>query len=182
MTTDSYWVYDGPMSDQVNLGLLVLRCCLGLFLAVHGLNKIFGASGLSGTASWFAGIGFKWPAAQARLAAATEIGAGLMLALGLLTPLAAAGIIGVMIVAIVVAHWKVGFFVFHAGQGWELRATIAVAALAVGMIGPGEWSVDDAIGFSPDGWLPLGIAAGVGLGSALVQLGLCYRPSPKGGA
>lgn len=182
MTTDSYWVYDGPMSDQVNLGLLVLRCCLGLFLAVHGLNKIFGASGLSGTASWFAGIGFKWPAAQARLAAATEIGAGLMLALGLLTPLAAAGIIGVMIVAIVVAHWKVGFFVFHAGQGWEYCATIAVAALAVGMIGPGEWSVDDAIGFSPDGWLPLGIAAGVGLGSALVQLGLCYRPSPKGGA
>ena len=73
----------------------------------------------------------RWPRWQARLAATTEVGAGVLLAVGLLTPLAAAGVIGVMIVAIVVAHWKVGFFIFKEGQGWEYCASIAVAAGSV---------------------------------------------------
>ena len=165
------------LSEQANAGLLGLRLCLGLFLAYHGYNKIFGANGLSGTSAWFAGIGFKWPALQARLAATTEIGSGLLLAAGLLTPLAAAGVIGIMLVAIVVAHWKVGFFVFLAGQGWEYCATIAIAALAVGAMGPGAWSVDRIIDFDPSGWTPLVVAATLGIGSALVQLLLCYRPT-----
>ncbi|MFM7872052.1 MAG: DoxX family protein, partial [Actinomycetota bacterium] len=116
------------LDDQFDAGMLVLRACLGLFLAYHGYNKIFGGGGLKGTASWFGGIGFKWPNWQARLAATTEIGAGLLLAVGFLTPLAGAGIIGVMLVAIVVAHWKVGFFVFLPNQGWEYCATIAIGA------------------------------------------------------
>lgn len=163
-------------ADQVDAGLLVLRLCLGLFLVVHGYNKIFGASGLSGTAAWFSSIGFKWPALQARLAAATEIGAGLMFAVGLITPFAAAGIIGIMLVAIVVAHWKIGFFVFHPGQGWEYCATIALGALAVGMIGPGSWSIDHVIDFSPAGWNPLLLTAIVGVASACIQLAIAYRP------
>jgi putative oxidoreductase len=166
--------------DQMNTGLLLLRLCLGLFLAYHGVNKIFGTNGLSGTAAWFSNIGFKWPSAQARIAALTEIGAGLLFAIGLLTSVASAGIIGIMIVAIVVAHWKVGFFVFHPGQGWEYCATIAVGALAVGMIGPGDFSVDNIIDFMPSGWTPLALALGIGVGSALAQLLICYRPSnPK---
>ena len=82
------------LTDQTNFGLLILRLCLGLFLAYHGYNKVFGKGGLTGTASWFGSIGFKWPMWQARLAASTESGAGLLLALGLLTPLAGAGMIG----------------------------------------------------------------------------------------
>lgn len=167
----------GMSVDQVNTGLLLLRLCLGLFLAYHGVNKIFGPNGLSGTAAWFSSIGFKWPSAQARIAALTEIGAGLLLALGLLTPLAAAGTIGIMIVAIVVAHWKVGFFVFLPGQGWEYCATIAIGALAIGIIGPGEWSVDNMINFGPSGWTPFAITLVVGVGSALMQLLISYRPS-----
>jgi len=163
--------------DQLNTGILLLRLCLGLFLACHGVNKIFGPNGLSGTAAWFSSIGFRWPSAQARIAAITEIGTGLLLALGLVTPVAAAGIIGIMIVAIVVAHWRVGFFVFHPGQGWEYCATIAVGALAVGIIGPGEWSLDNVIDFTPSGWTPLAITLGIGVGSAVLQLLLCYRPA-----
>jgi putative oxidoreductase len=169
--------------DPVNAGLLVLRLCLGLFLAYHGYNKIFGPNGLSGTAAWFASIGFKWPAAQARIAAATEIGAGIMFAAGLVTPLASAGIIGIMIVAIVVAHWKVGFFVFHPGQGWEYCATIAIGAASVAMIGPGAWSIDhvidiSVIDISPSGWTSTLIAVIVGVGSAGAQLAVSYRPRP----
>ena len=52
--------------DQLNLGLLILRLVLGLFLAYHGYNKVFGKGGLSGTASWFASMGMKWPKWQAR--------------------------------------------------------------------------------------------------------------------
>ena len=96
---------------QLDLGLLVLRVVFGVFLAYHGYNKVFGGGGLAGTAGWFGSIGMKWPLWQARLAAATEVGAGLLFAFGLFTAFAAAGIIGVMLVAIVVAHWKVGFCV-----------------------------------------------------------------------
>lgn len=164
-------------SDQLDAGLLILRLCLGLFLAYHGYNKIFGGGGLRGTASWFGGIGFKWPQWQARLAAATEIGAGSMFAVGLLTPLAGAGIIGVMVVAIAVAHWKVGFFIFLPNQGWEYCATIAIGALAVGTMGPGQWSFDHSIDFSLDGWTGALVTGGIGLGGALLQLLISYRPT-----
>lgn len=163
--------------DQLNLGLLLLRLCLGLFLAYHGYNKVFGSGGLSGTAAWFSSIGFKWPALQARLAAATEIGAGSLFALGLLTPIAASGIIAIMVVAIVVAHWKVGFFVFLPNQGWEYCATIAIGAFAVSTMGPGAWSIDNAIDFAPHGWTSLVITAVVGLGASIAQLAICYRPT-----
>jgi putative oxidoreductase len=163
--------------DQLNLGLLLLRLCLGLFLAYHGYNKVFGSGGLSGTAAWFSSIGFKWPAVQARLAAATEIGAGSLFALGFLTPIAASGIIAIMVVAIVVAHWKVGFFVFLPNQGWEYCATIAIGAFAVSTMGPGAWSIDNAIDFTPHGWTSLVITAVVGLGASIAQLAICYQPT-----
>lgn len=169
--------FSGP--DQLNLGLLLLRLCLGLFLAYHGYNKVFGGGGLAGTAGWFGSIGMKWPKWQARAAATTEIGAGVMLAAGLLTPLAAAGVIGIMVVAIVVAHAKVGFFVFLPNQGWEYCATIAIGAAAVGIIGPGDWSVDNAIDFILEGWTGAVVAVGIGVAGAALQLVASYRPKPS---
>ena len=121
-------------------------------------------------------IGMKWPIWQARLAATTEIGAGLLFAAGLITPFAGAGIIGLMIVAIVVAHWKVGFFIFKPNQGWEYCASIAVVALAVSMIGPGRWSLDNVFDISFSGWWGGAIAGVLGTGGALAQLALSYRP------
>ena len=161
---------------QVNLALLVLRLVFGLFLAYHGYNKVFGGGGLKGTAGWFGTIGMRWPAWQARLAAATEIGAGLMFAAGILTPLAAAGMIGLMTVAIVVAHWKVGFFIFKPNQGWEYCASIAVVAASVGVMGPGEWSLDHAVDIAFTGWSGGVTAVAVGLGGAMLQLAISYRP------
>ena len=165
--------------QQLDLGLLVLRIIFGVFLAYHGYNKVFGAGGLKGTARWFGSIGMKWPRWQARIAAATEVGAGLMLAAGLITPLAAAGMIGIMVVAIVVEHWKVGFFVFKPNQGWEYCASIAVVALVVGMIGPGRWSLDHAAGIEWTGWTGALIAAAAGIGGAVAQLAISYRPEDK---
>lgn len=166
------------MADQLNLALLVLRLIFGLFLAYHGYNKVFGGGGLAGTARWFGSLGFKAPKLQAALAAGTEIGAGLLLAAGLLTPLAAAGVTAVMVVAIVSSHWKVGFFIFKKGEGWEYCASIAVAALAIGTVGAGEWSLDHAVDLHFHGWTGAIIAAAAGVGGALAQLAAFYRPKP----
>lgn len=159
--------------------LLVLRVVFGVFFALHGLNKIRG--GLDGTARWFAGIGMRSPALQARAAAFTEIGAGLALAVGLLTPLAAAGMVGVMVVATWVAHRKVGFFVFHEGQGWEYTVSIAVVAAFIGTVGPGRASLDHALGIhlhtALGGWSGAAIAIGLGLAAGIAQMVAFYRPA-----
>lgn len=164
--------------NQFNVGVLALRLVFGLFLAYHGYNKFFGPGGISGTVGWFDSIGLRWPAIQARVAALTEIGAGLLLAAGLITPFAAAGVIGVMIVAIVVAHWKVGFFIFKPNQGWEYCASIAVAAWAISAIGAGRYSLDHALGWFDSGsWTAPVIAGVLGIGGATLQLLVSYRPT-----
>ena len=162
--------------NHIDLGLLILRATFGLFLAYHGYNKVFGGGGLAGTASWFGSMGMKWPKLQARMAAATEIGAGLLLAVGLITPFAAAGIIGVMVVAIITCHWKVGFFVFLPNQGWEYCGTILLGGLAVGTMGAGDWSLDNALDITFNGWVGPVITAALGIGGGLLQLAVCYRP------
>jgi putative oxidoreductase len=164
--------------DPADLALLVVRLVFGLFLAAHGYNKVFGGGGLAGTARWFGSIGMRWPQLQARLAAFTELGAGLLFAAGLLTPLGAAGMIGVMTVASYAAH-RGNFFVFK--EGWEYTASIAVAAWAVATIGPGDISVDHAVGLdweAWDGWIGAVIAGVVGVAGAAAQLAICYRPQP----
>jgi putative oxidoreductase len=162
----------------IDLALLVVRVCFGLGLAAHGYNKVFGGGGLAGTAGWFGSIGMKWPKWQARLAAGTELGAGLLMALGLATPFAAAGFIGLMLVAIVVSHRQNGFFVFKPGQGWEYCASIAVVAWAIGTIGAGKYSIDHWIDKDVSGWTGALIAGVLGVGGGLLQLAVSYRP-PK---
>jgi putative oxidoreductase len=165
--------------QQFDVAVLILRLVFGVFLAVHGYNKFFGKGGLSGTSSWFGSIGMKWPKWQARTAATTEMGAGLFFAAGLLTPLAAGAMIALMIVAIWVAHRKVGFFVFRPGQGWEYCASIAVAAFCVAMMGAGRWSLDHAFGIHFRGWTGAVVAAVLGLGGATLHLVVSYRPESK---
>jgi putative oxidoreductase len=162
--------------DPVDVALLVVRLTFGLALAYHGYNKVFGGGGLSGTARWFGSIGMRWPNIQARLAASTEITAGLLFAAGLLTPFAAAGMIGVMAVATWAAHRHNGFFIFNAGQGWEYTVSIAVVAWAVATIGPGDASLDEAIDLHWTGWSGALIAGLLGIGAAVAQLTICYRP------
>jgi putative oxidoreductase len=163
--------------EPIDLALLVLRVVFGLFLVVHGINKVRG--GLAGVASWFASIGMRAPLLQARAAAATEIGAGLVFALGFLTPLAAAGMVGVMTVATWAAHRLNGFFIFNEGQGWEYTVSIAAVAFAVGAIGPGEISVDHALDLTVEGWTGAWIAGGVGLAAGVAQLVTFYRPTAR---
>lgn len=164
-------------ADQINLALLVVRLFFGVGLAYHGYNKVFGSGGLAGTTRWFGSIGMRWPHWQARAAATTEMGAGLLFAAGLITPFAAAGMIGVMVVAGWASHRKNGFFVFK--DGWEFTASIGVAAWAVATIGPGRFSLDAAFGITLDGWTGALVAGLLGVGGGVAQLALSYRPGAR---
>src|SRR3954451_18991352 len=94
-------------------GLLIIRLALGLILFAHGSQKLFGwfgGFGLDGTGGFFESIGHKPGRRMAMIAGLSEAGGGLMLVLGLLTPLAAAMVIGTMIVAAVSVHAKQGLW------------------------------------------------------------------------
>ena len=159
-----------PVVNNLNVALLFTRVYFGLAFAYHGYNKCFGPSGLKGTTGWFASLGLKWPHWQARIAATTEISCGIMLAVGLATPFAASGMIATMIVAIVLTHWKVGFFIFKKGEGWEYCASIAVTALAIATIGSGKYSIDHLLHKDVQNWTGLVIALALGVGGAVLQL------------
>lgn len=161
---------------HVDLGLLVLRLAIGLTLVAHGANKFFGGGRIPGTARWFESMGVRPARPNAVLAASTEVLAGLGVAAGLFTPVTAAGVIALMLVAIVVSHRKNGFFIFRPGQGWEYCAVLALAAFSIATIGAGQWSIDHALDLDVEGWTGAIIAAAVGLVAAGLQLAVCYRP------
>ncbi len=159
--------------------MLVLRVGVGLIFLAHGVKH---AGGRERTSNWFAGIGFRHPELQWFASTATELIVGVLLVAGFLTSLAAAGIIGIMFVAFWSVHRFVGFFVTaRPTEGWEYVATLALTGLALAMLGPGEYSLDHAVGLDDilDGWVGLGFAAG-GLAVAAGQLLLFWRPSPRG--
>lgn len=156
--------------------LLILRLCVGLTMSAHGYGKFFRGGRLPGTAGWFDSIGMKPGKVHALLAASTEVGAGLLLAAGLLTPLAAGAIVALMIVAGWTVHRDKGFFIV--ASGWEYNFILAVTAISIATLGPGKASIDHALGINGDldGWVGLAIATGVGVVSGVGLLLACYRP------
>lgn len=170
-----------PDSDSVNAALLLFRVAVGGVMLAHGINHVFGGGRIPGTARWFESLGMRPGVVHAWLASVTEIGAGALLVVGLLTPLTAAGVVGVMVVAWIINHLGNGFFIFRPGEGWEYVMVLTVAGLALGALGPGEWSLDEAIGWRDDlvGGTGLAIAGGAGGGGAFALLAACWRRPAK---
>lgn len=159
---------------DVDLGMLVLRLALGPMLFLHGLNKAAGAGGIGGTVRWFEGLGLRPAWLHARLAAATELGAGVLVTAGLLTGLGASAFVGLMAVATFTDHRGKGYFVFKGGCEYTLL--IGMVAVALAAVGPGAWSLDHALGLKLSGglWALAALVAGIGAAAAL--LASSYRP------
>ena len=104
------------LSTEIDLILFITRLVLGLTIFAHGWNKFFGGGQIPGTGRWFESIGVKKGKLNAYLAASTEISVGLMLAVGLLTTFASAGLIGLMLVAGWTVHRNNGFFIIKEGR------------------------------------------------------------------
>ena len=164
--------------EGLDIASLLLRLTVGSTILAHGLNHAFGGGKLPGTARWFASLGMRPAKLHALLATVTEIGAGGLLLLGLLTPLAAAAVVGTLMVALIANHIKNGFFIFRPGEGYEYVLMIIIVSLAIGALGGGEVSIDHALDIDDDldGWVGAGIAAAGALGGALV-LATSWRPT-----
>ncbi len=164
-------------ADQVNLGLLVLRVAVGVTMIAHGYNHIYRGGKIAGTGRWFESLGMKPGWLHAWLASVTELLAGTGLVVGLLTPWAAGALIGTMVVAWITNHLRAGFFVFRRPtEGWEYLMNLVAALFAIACLGPGEWSLDDAIDYQPTHWWSLIIALVIGVGGAASLLAVFWRP------
>ena len=165
----------------VDIALLVLRVIVGGTLAGHGTQKLFGwfgGSGLRGTAGGFEKLGYRPGLPMAFLAGLGESGGGALLALGLLTPLAAAAGIGVMLNAIISVHLPKGFW--NMKGGFEFPLTIATVFAAIGFSGPGRFSVDRSLGLHTSwqwgvGALALGCFSGIT--TLMLRVRAMRRPS-----
>lgn len=161
-----------------DLALLVLRVVVGSLFVGHGTAKLLGwfaGGGVSATADYFASLGYPRARTMAVLAGLTEVAAGAALATGLLTPLAAAALIGVMVNAGLAGHGDAGLW--SENDGYEYPLVLAVIAGAVALSGPGAHSLDDALGLDLAGGAWAAGAVAVGVVSALVLLGT-RRTSP----
>jgi putative oxidoreductase len=162
------------MTDADALALFLVRAVVGVTMIAHGLNHWRGGGRIEGTAQWFAGLGLRHGRLQAWLSVITEIGAGVLLLAGLITPLACAAVVSVMLIAGLLAHRPNGFFVFR--EGYEYVLVLATVSVALAILGPGRWSADAAAGIEITGWAGGGIALGAGAAAAAGLLATFWRP------
>lgn len=160
-----------PRRGTSDLGLLLLRVGLGVILVAHGLQNVFGlfnGPGINGYRDLLKTAGYQHPQVLAYVGSLTELIAGILLVIGLLTPLAAAGALGVSINVWLTADLaSPGFHFFVADKGQEYEMLLVLLAAVVALVGPGRYSMDGRRGWATrplvSSWLALvvGIAAGL---------------------
>jgi putative oxidoreductase len=131
----------------MDLGLLLLRLALAAILYLHATQKLFGwfsGPGLDRAGALFESLGQRPGRRMAQLAVACELSGSFLVAVGLVTPLGAAILAGVMLVAGGSLTLSKGT-VWNAAGGGEYPLVLAAFALVLGFAGPGAWSIDSAI-------------------------------------
>jgi putative oxidoreductase len=142
----SSWVQNVD-AGTLSAGLLVGRLVVGLGIAAHGSQKLFGwfgGRGPAGTAGYFESLGYRPGRLFAVMAGLGEFTSGLLILFGLLGPIGPALLLAVMIVAMMQSY-RNGFFAMN--DGVELPLLYAAAGIALAFTGPGRYSLDSALGF-----------------------------------
>jgi putative oxidoreductase len=165
---------------MINLAMLILRLTTGTLIAGHGAQKLFGWFGGGGpaeTEKMMEKMELRPAKVWAITAGAAEFGGGVLTALGLLNPMGPLGIISAMSVASLTAHW--GKPIWGQKGGAELPVTNIAVALAIGLGGPGRYSLDRALGVRL-GRVIVGLAAvGAGAGVAAAVSAPKVMPAPR---
>ncbi|MER5210579.1 DoxX family protein [Streptomyces sp. NPDC002838] len=163
----------------MDAGLLILRLVAGLLIAGHGVQKVsfrLGGNGLAGGTEEFRHDGFRGGRLTALAAGGSQIGAGLFLAAGLLTPAAAMAAMGVMTVASTV-KWRNGLWVQN--DGYEYPLVLVVVSAVLALTGPGRWSADHALGLTPwPLWISVAAVVVGPAGGLLTRVVLGRPPTP----
>lgn len=178
------WV-NRPLENQeiaMNLALFALRLIVGLLFVGHGAQKLFGSfggAGIEGTTATFEKVGLRPARVHAIAAGCAELGGGLLLVLGLLSPLAAAALIAVMTTAVITVHASNGLW--NTERGFEYNLVLVAVAFTVAAADSGAWSLDHALGLdlSGAGWALAALAVGLlgALGAVLGGRG--WEDSPR---
>ncbi len=131
----------------MDIGLLFARVVIGVLMAAHGSQKLFGwfnGYGLVGTGGFFEGLGYRPGRAFAAAAGVSEFVGGLLIAAGLLGPIGPAALIAVMIVAAVTVHLGKGLL--STSGGVEVPLLYGGLAAGLALTGFGRYSLDAALG------------------------------------
>jgi len=163
----------------MSYGILLIRVVVGLIIAGHGAQKLFGwwgGPGLRGVYGWLGSSRFRGGWAPVLALVASEFVGGLLLALGLFVPFAAVAVVAVMFVAIATTHWRNGFW--NGAGGYEFNLLILAVATALAATGGGRFSLDTALGWADNLsglWWGVGVLAVAALG-AIAMLTIGRRP------
>lgn len=138
-----------------DFGLLAVRVALGFVMMYHGTEKLlgwWGGEGIDGATAFFERLGYRPPRLMAYVAAVTESLAGALMILGLLTPIAATMLIGIL-VNVMAVHLRNGFS--RKRNGIEYETVLLAIAVCMAATGPGRWSLDQLFGVSGGDGLPV---------------------------
>ncbi len=152
----------------MDIPLLALHVVVGLLFAGHGAQKlfgVFGGNGIAGTAGFFESIGLRPGRLHATAAGLAELLGGVLLALGLLVPVAAGFLIATMVAAIATVHGSNG--PWATDGGWEYNAVLVAVLFALAGVGPGAYALDAGLGLELAGTGPALIALALGLAGGI---------------
>lgn len=169
------------MIEATDWAMALLRTVAGIVILAHGIKH---SRGRAKTSNWFGSIGFRAPQMQWAASTATEIGVGVLLIVGLVTSLAAAGLVAVMFVAFWTVHRAAGFWVTaRPDEGWEYVLVLGSVGAAIAIGGPGAVSLDAVIGIDMtlSGAVGAAIVAG-GLIAAAAQIAIFFHPRENSGS
>jgi putative oxidoreductase len=163
------------MSAEADGGLLLLRLAIFVIIGFHGTQKLFGwwdGGGLDKAQAFFASQGFRPPRLMAAVAGVTETVGSVLIGSGILTVLSVAMLTGVL-TNITAIHLRNGLD--RTKHGFEFELIILAGAVAVGLCGPGDWSLDHALGVPGRPWLGM-VAIALGIASGLMIVATRQRP------